>query len=554
MTPALDDHKAQARAYHGMNPPRFQEARPHWQAILKEQPLDGDANLGLGVILMIVDQRPDLALPCLVRAAEAKPDDINCVSNVGTAYAMLSRYDEAFQWFSKVEALKADDPNNWFNKGVVLAALGRAPEARDAYDRACALDPRHAIAHSNAIYIRDIIADDEDAARLRKLWNERHAVPLKKLWAPHENGKDPGRRLRIGYCSGDFGFHSAMFILKPILEHHDRDQFEVFAYSSTLKHDSYTDLFRDETRWRNVAQATPEQMAQRVRRDGIDILVDLSGHSRENCMLVFAMKPAPVQVTAWGHAIGTGLEAIDYFFADRVCVPTAHEDRFVEQVIHLPSIVCWQAQQPTPPIQPPPCVANGFITFGAYNRLEKVSDAAFDLWAEVLRAIPTARMVVKCGDMEHPLHRDRVLTAFKDRGVETSRVYIRGRTVHYEHMNQISAVDIMLDPFPHGGGILGLETFWMGVPTVTLCGRTIPGRLMTSFATTLGLPEWVAQTPAEYTKIACDWAGKTAELVTLRTTLRGRMERSIIMQHGAYTKAVEDQYHWMWKRYCERTP
>ena len=270
----VDDARAQAKAFHQMVPPRLAEARPHWLEVVKALPMDGEANLGLGVIHIMVDHRPDLALGPLAKAAEAMPENLGAISNLGTAYAMLQRHDDALIQFERSLALKPDDANTHFNLGVITAAVGRAREAMVHYDRALELDPTHAVAHSNAIYMRDLLADDDDAARMRRLWNERHALPLKKEWTPHPNDRTPGRRLRIGYVSGDVAFHSAMFILKPIIEHHDRDQFELFAYSSTLKHDTYTDWFRDEMRWRNVAPAPPDYIARLIRRDGIDILVE----------------------------------------------------------------------------------------------------------------------------------------------------------------------------------------------------------------------------------------------------------------------------------------
>jgi predicted O-linked N-acetylglucosamine transferase (SPINDLY family) len=182
----------------------------------------------------------------------------------------------------------------------------------------------HALAHSNLIFMLDLLADDDAAMEERHKFEERHGPPARAKWRAHPNTKDLTRRLRIGYVSGDFQFHSASFAFRPVLLNHDREHFEVFCYSSTTNHDQTTEWFRDEYRWRNLGGLPPEILDEGIRRDKIDILVDLSGHSKDNRLLLFALKPAPIQVTAWGHALGTGLKAIDYLFSDARVIP---EDR-----------------------------------------------------------------------------------------------------------------------------------------------------------------------------------------------------------------------------------
>ena len=337
----------------------------------------------------------------------------------------------------------------------------------------------------------------------------------------------------------------------PVLLHHDRERFEVFLYSATQTLDATTEWYRDEFRWRTLNHVPPPQFADGIRRDAIDILVDLSGHSKDNQLMTFVLKPAPVQVTAWGHALGTGLTAIDYLFSDAVVLPEARRSRFAEAVVDLPSVVCFEPQYPAPDIPPLPERAP---VFGAFHRLEKVSATTYDMWADVLRAVPAATLILKTPEFEEPMHRERVLKALTQRGVDARRLEIRGKTVHYEHLRQMADCDLMLDTFPHNGGITTIEALWMGVPVVTRQGQSIQSRLASSFLTTLALTRYITAGHADYVACAVREIADRAALAAYRATARDGLLASPLCAHASYTRAVEEHYQRFWRTWCESSP
>jgi predicted O-linked N-acetylglucosamine transferase (SPINDLY family) len=291
-------------------------------------------------------------------------------------------------------------------------------------------------------------------------------------------------------------------------------------------------------------------VAAQIREDRIDILVDLSGHTGGNRLLVFARKPAPVQITAWGHATGTGLATMDYLFADPVALPAAIRPLFAEQIYDLPCILTYEVPLDLPPLAPPPAQAGQPFTFGSFNRLEKLSDATLELWARLLRAVPRARIMIKNLNLDEASMQTRLRARFEARGIAGERLVMLGRSLPREHLAAYSRVDIALDPFPQNGGVSTVDALAMGVPVVTLPGTTIPSRVTASVLTAMGMPEWIARDEDEYVAIAARWARNVAGLARLRRKVRNRLFRSPVGDHQRYTRAVEQAYRQIWKRWC----
>jgi predicted O-linked N-acetylglucosamine transferase (SPINDLY family) len=385
----------------------------------------------------------------------------------------------------------------------------------------------------------------------RRRWNERYGRPAAVHIRPHDNDRDPERRLRVGYVSADFREHSAAMVFGPVVLSHDPAAVEVVCYAGVLKPDHVTARFQAAAgRWRSMLGVSDEALARQIRQDGIDILVDLSGHSGGHRLQVFARKPAPVQVTAWGYALGTGLDTVDYFFADAVTVPAEARGDFSEEVVDLPAFVAYSPVEGVPEVGPLPARARGAVTFGCFNRLSKLTPEALELWARILGAVPGARVVMKFHGLDQPAIQARVRGAFEGQGIAGERIVMLGGTNSREHLGAYGQVDLALDPFPHGGGVTALDGLWMGVPMVTLLGERIPTRMGPSILTTLGLPEFIAGTPEEYVAVAVRWARNLDELARVRAGLRERMRASVICDHRAYCRAVEDAYRWMWRRWC----
>jgi predicted O-linked N-acetylglucosamine transferase (SPINDLY family) len=332
---------------------------------------------------------------------------------------------------------------------------------------------------------------------------------------------------------------------------HDPGQVEVVCYAGNKYTDAMTERFKQGVpTWRDVATWTDEAIAQQVRADRIDILVDLGGHSPSGRLLVFARKPAPVQVTAWGYASATGLDAIDYLLTDPVSVPPEAERWYHETVVHLPSLLCYEPLGSIPDVGPAPIVERGVVTFGSFNRATKLTDWTLDLWARVVAAVPGARMVLKSPGLDDEENRLRILAAFAAGGVEAERVEILGATPRHQHLTAFGQIDVQLDPFPHGGGATTFDGLLQGVPCVTLLGELIQARFSASMLTTVGLEDLIASAPEEYVEIARRLANDPDRLVRERASLRQRVLTSPLGDARGYTRLVENLYRTLWRRWC----
>jgi len=307
-------------------------------------------------------------------------------------------------------------------------------------------------------------------------------------------------------------------------------------------------------RWRAVAQLPDDELCQQILADEIDILVDLSSHTLGNRLGVFARKPAPIQVTAWGYATGTGLPTIDYLFSDPVACPPPVRHLFAEKVFDLPCLVSIDPLPDGVLHGPPPLLANRHVTFGVFNRAVKITDEAVALWARVLAAVPDARLLVKDGAFDDAAMQERLRQRFAGHGIAAERLTFRGRTTRLEHLNAHREIDISLDPFPHNGGISTWESLQLGVPVIAKLGNSIPSRLAGAILSAVGLDDWVAHSAEDYVGLAEKFAALPDRLAALRDELPRRVAASAAGNSATYTRAVEAAYRTMWQDYCRHAP
>jgi predicted O-linked N-acetylglucosamine transferase (SPINDLY family) len=363
---------------------------------------------------------------------------------------------------------------------------------------------------------------------------------------------DPARRLRIGYVSPDLRAHAVGQLLWPLLEHHDRRQFEVVAYSDVRVGDALTAAIKARTDlWRDIAGLTDAQVAERVRADRIDILVDLALHTAGNRMLVFARKPAPVQVTMLGLPATTGLETIDYRLTDPYLDPPALSDAdYTERSIRLPHCF-WVFQPPdaadTYPVTPPPALSNGLVTFGCLNQFAKVTRPALELWVKILQALPRSRLVLQSPPGSHLAP---VRELFAQGGIAGERLAFVARATRREYHQRLGALDLALDPFPYNGHTSTLDALWMGVPVVTLAGRTAVGRGGVSILSNIGMTGMISHNSDQYVEIALGLAGNLGRLADHRAGLRQRLLASPLADVQGYTADVEAAFRGMWRTWC----
>jgi predicted O-linked N-acetylglucosamine transferase (SPINDLY family) len=305
--------------------------------------------------------------------------------------------------------------------------------------------------------------------------------------------------------------------------------------------------------WRQTTSLSDEAMDAQIRADGVDILIDLSGHTVGNRMLVFARKPAPIQVSGWGHGGGTGLPTVDYLFADPVAIPAAVRPYFAEEIYDLPCHIAFEAPSYTPPVVDLPALSRGSLTFGCLNRYPKVTPAVERLWARILLAVPSSRLLLKSGMFDDPKGRRKVLETFARLGIEEARLELRGSTSRRDHLAAFGHADITLDPFPQNGGISTLESLWMGAPVVAKLGNALGSRASGAILHALGLQDWVAQDDEEYLAVAVRKAADIRALARFRTDIRSRIMASPAGNPDLYTLAVESAYRTMWRRWLEKT-
>jgi len=481
-----------------------------------------------------------------------QPELAEAHNNLGTVLKDMGQLEEAVDAYSRAVKLRPNFAEAYNNLGSALKAMGQLDEAIAAFEQAMRLRPGFAEAHSNLIYTLHFHpgSDAQTLLGAGRSFNERHAKPLKKTWQPHGNNRDADRPLRIGYVSPDFCEHPVGRFLLPLLAAHDTDQFSIFAYSDTRRADETTGLLRRHpSHWRDTSRRSHAQVAQLIRDDRIDVLVDLAMHAAGNRMLVFARKPAPVQVTYLAYCSTTGLDAMDYRLTDPYLDPSGEGDAmYSEQSIRLPETYwCYPRNDQAGEIAPPPSISAGAVTFGCFNNFSKVSSESLSLWIELLQSVATSRLLLHAHEGRH---RERICDSLKRAGVDPARLRFVGRTSLSEYFKLHAQVDIALDPFPYTGGTTTCDALWMGVPVVTLRGRTGVGRSGVSILSNVGLKELIAESPEQYVQIAMKLAEDTPRLNDLRRTLRNRMSASPLMDAPRFSRNVEAAYRGMWRNWC----
>jgi protein O-GlcNAc transferase len=524
-----------------------------YRRALELEPNFAAAHANLGTALQGLGMLDD-AVVSYRRALELQPGYAQVHYNLGNALQGQGRLDEAIASFHRALSLQPQLAQAHNNLGNAFKAQGKLDEAIAAYRRACEVQPDFAAAYSNLLYVLNL-SPDYDAQTIyaeHRRWNQRFGEPLAKLIQPHANKRSTNRRLRIGYVSPYFCEGTTGVFLLPLLEAHDHEHFEIFCYSSVRVPDTTTERFRAQADvWRNVAGSSDEQLAQTIRHDRIDILVDLTMHTADNRLLVFARKPAPVQVAYLAYAGTTGLGSMDYRLTDPYLDPPTQDERiYSEESIRLPETFwCYRPLIETPAVNALPALQTGQITFGSLNNFAKVTAPTLAAWISLMQAMPEARLLLhaNCGE-----HRDRVRELFARQRVSPERLTFTDSVPWAEYFQLYHHIDVALDPFPYAGGTTTCDALWMGVPVVSLAGQTAVGRGGLSILSNVGLADLVAQDAEQYVRIARELACDLPRLSHLRATLRERMQASPLMDAPRFARNVEAAYREMWRRWCAK--
>jgi predicted O-linked N-acetylglucosamine transferase (SPINDLY family) len=533
---------------------RLREAEQSYRRALELKPDYPGAYNNLGNVLQALG-RPDEAEPCYRKALALSPDYREAHSNLGQALRAQGCLAEAEQCFRKVLALDSGNAEGHNNLANVLRSLGRLEEAERSYRQALALDPGNAETHSNLVFLLNYVPGNKPAEIFQehREFAQRFCPPAAP--SPHGNVPDPERRLRIGYVSADLRDHALAFFIEPVLASHNRDQFEIFCYYNYARADAVTERLRPlADHWRDVSARSDEALAELIRKDGIDILVDLSGHTGHSRLLVFGRKPAPVQATWLGYLNTTGLDAMDYRITDAQASPKGPLDALnSEKLVRLPdSQWCYRAPENAPEVSPPPSAASGQITFATFCNPAKIGNPLLKLWGRILGRVPGSRLLVIGATLTSiPAE---YAAWFSKSGIAAERLQVLGAKPFAEYLAAHSLADIILDTYPYSGGTTTCHALWMGVPVVTYAGKTATSRGGASLLNAVGLAELIASTTQEYQDIAATLAADAKRLAKLRSGMRKRMAASPLMNEERFTRNLEKAYRAMWRVWCKNHP
>ena len=578
-SPQIASKYTQALQHHFAG--QLTQAEVLYRQVLEQQ---SDHPESLQMLGVLCDQTGRLqeALRLIRRSIELCPERAQYRSNLGMVLAKVGLWDESISTLRQVIATQSDLPEAHTNLGNALLHTGQLDEAITSFRRSLSLRPDSRIASKRLVILH--CHPDYDSRRLYEehtRWNETYARPLASSIMPHENDRAAERPLRIGYVSPQLAQNPVGRFLLPLLGNHNRSEYEIFCYTDTPASDlGAAPLVAAANHWRDISGVPDEQLAAIIRDDRIDILIDLVMHSEGNRLLAFARKPAPVQVTWLSYCSTTGLETMDYRITDPYLdllpiddcrlpnekignrqsaignnrdVPfIASDPSYSEQSLWLPHTYwCYPEHANVPDVVPPPALGRGHVTFGCFNSFIKLTVSALRAWGRILHDVPRSQLLVHAGE---GLPREHVRRHVSAEGVESDRIQFVGALPLPEYFRLYHQIDIALDPFPFPGGTTTCDALWMGVPVVSLAGKTAVSRAGRSILSNIGLGDLVADGTEAYVKMAVELASDVPRLASLRATMRQRMQKSPLMDAVSFARNIESAYRTTWRRWCASAP
>lgn len=532
---------------------RFDDAISSYRKALLLKQDFAEAHSNLGAVLRDQGQFDD-AISSYHKALSLKPDLAVTHNNLGNALKEKGKIDEAIASYHRALSLKPDYYQAHSNLGNALKDQGKPGESVASYRKALSLRPDVAMAHSNYL-----LAAQYDPAYSLETYRAdylnfaaRFEAPVRPNWPAHGDCQAPQRKLRVGFVSGDFHTHPVGFFLESVFAHLDRKLLDVFLYTTNAYADDLTLRLQSmEFAWESLVGESDDSATRRIRDDAIDILVDLSGHTAQNRLTLFARKPAPIQVTWIGSFATNGLQAIDYILCDVHVLPHDEVDHFSEKPWYLPDTrLCF-----TPPaydiaVGALPAATSGRVTFCCFNNLGKMNDAVVVLWAQILHAVPGSRLFLKAKQL-NDLSMHRYTSArFAAHGIAADRLMLEGSSSRADYLAAYNKVDIALDPFPFTGGTTTVEGLWMGVPVITKRGDRFIAHQGESILHNVGMSDWIAADNEAYVAIATARAADLSSLASRRANLRPQLLASPLCSAPAFARNLEAAFAGMWLAYC----
>jgi len=535
---------------------QFDDAIPFYQKAVQLNPADPTAYINLGIVFHNIRQH-EKAIEYFQCALQRNPNLHQAYDYMGLSFALEGNVEKAIESYRSSLLINPASQMTLINLGNMLAKQGNPEDAEKCLRRVLQINPGNLDAAQSLLYnvFYDTRYDAQAIFSEHLRFSTRFAEPLSVFGAPHTNERSVMRKLKIGYVSGDFKRHSVAYFIEPVLSAHNREHFEVFCYSNVDTGDDVTERLKNSAdQWKDLSILSDNDAVELIRKDGIDILVDLSGHTHNNRILLFAYKPAPVQVSWIGYPATTGLSSIDYKIVDsHTDPPPATEQFYTEKLIRLPGcFLCYSPEKDSPEINGPPARTEGYVTFGSFNNFSKVSPEMIALWTEILSLVPRSRILMKSAIFSDGTTCKYVMDLFHQKGIDAQRIgLLPWEPIVSKHLGTYHRIDIALDTFPYNGTTTTCEALWMGVPVIVLEGNTHVSRVGASLLSNVGLPELIAGTTDEYKSIAVNLAGDLERLKSLRGNLRTMMELSPLCNAKRFTANLEMCYRRMWETWCK---
>ncbi|GAB6039868.1 tetratricopeptide repeat protein [Endothiovibrio diazotrophicus] len=532
---------------------RPNDAKAAYRQALAVRPDYAEAYNNLGSTLLELERMDEAEATCR-QAVKIKPDFAEAYNNLSIVLWKTGRLEEAEESYRQALAIKPDYVDAYSNLGNTLRELGRLDAAESAYRQALAIQPDNAGTHSNLLFLLDGSNRSTPEARLAEAL--RYGTAVASRAAPHTTWRcppDPERPLQVGLVSGDLRNHPVGYFVETVLAELSSKRLSLNAYLTQACNDMLAARLRPAfARWEDVRLLSDEALARRIHDDAIDILIDLSGHTAGNRLPMFAWKPAPVQLSWLGYTATTGVAEIDYYLTDPVRVPPGHERWYSETVWRLPETrVCFTPPQTRQPVGRLPALDSGFITFGCFQNIGKVTDEVLAVWSRILRRVPNARLRLQAKQLASSATRERLTERLGRHGIDPARVALQPPTDREAYLQAHAEVDLILDTFPYPGGTTTCEALWMGVPTLTWAGESETSRNGASQLSCAGLAEWVAESEEAYVDKAVAFAEDLEGLAALRAGLRAQVAASPLFDARRFADHFETALREMWRRWCQ---
>ena len=531
-----------------------QKARSCYEKAIQIKPNFGFAHNNLGVVFQQLGE-PQKAISCYEKAIQIESDFENAYYNLGIAFEKLYEFKKAINYYEKAIQINPNYEMAHNNLGNAFKALGEYQKAISCYEKAIQINPNSTRPYSNSLFTLLYCEEYDSKYYLSQAKKFRSALkPIHDdLLLKYQFDVKP-KKLKIGFVSGDFRQHPVGYFLLGTLKHLKNKNLELIAYSNLQERDALSiELKSQFTNWCEITDQSDKKVINQIRKDGIHILFDLSGHSARNRLPIFINKPAPIQVSWAGYAGSTGIPEIDYLIGDSFVTPSNERNHFTEKIFLLPNIwVCFTAPDIEIKLDQLPAIKNGYITFGSFNNLSKINDRVISLWCKILSAVVGSKIFLKNKALNDSYFKKKIISDFKKNNISSDALILEGGSSRNELLASYNKVDIALDPFPYSGGVTSFEAIWMGVPVLTKKGSKFVSHVTESINHNVNMSDWIANDENEYVKKAIEFSANLKQLSEIKKNLRKTALESPAFNTSLFAEQLNTAVWKMWNNYITK--